>query len=119
MKKSLIAMAAIAATGAASAQSSVTLFGVADAAVSHYSVKSAFYNNTATPALPPASMPSGSNRSQTVLSSGANSSSRVGFRGTGKTDWNFTPPATPFDSTRWADLRAPQPFFAQPSSMQF
>jgi len=82
MKKSLIAMAAIAATGAASAQSSVTLFGVADAAISHYSVKSAFYNNTATPALPPASMPSGSNRSQTVLSSGANSSSRVGFRGT-------------------------------------
>jgi N-sulfoglucosamine sulfohydrolase len=37
----------------------------------------------------------------------------IGFRGTAKTDWNFTPPAKPFDSTRWDDLKAHQPFFAQ------
>src|SRR5262245_52802074 len=36
-----------------------------------------------------------------------------GFRGTGKTDWNFTAPAKPFDSDRWADLKSHQPFFAQ------
>jgi arylsulfatase A-like enzyme len=36
-----------------------------------------------------------------------------GFRGTAKTDWNFTPPEKPFDSDRWADLRTHQPFFAQ------
>jgi arylsulfatase A-like enzyme len=38
---------------------------------------------------------------------------RLGFRGTGKTDWNFTPPARPFQSDDWADLKAHQPFFAQ------
>lgn len=82
MRKSLITLAALAASGAASAQSSLTLFGVADSAVSHYSVKSAFYNNT--PALPSASALAFTEvtRSQTVLSNGANSSSRVGFRGT-------------------------------------
>jgi N-sulfoglucosamine sulfohydrolase len=37
----------------------------------------------------------------------------MGFRGTGKTDWNFTPPAKSFDSDRWADLIAHQPFYAQ------
>lgn len=37
----------------------------------------------------------------------------LGFRGTAKTDWNFTPPEKPFDSDRWADLKAHQPFFAQ------
>lgn len=37
----------------------------------------------------------------------------LGFRGTAKTDWNFTPPAKPFDSDRWADLKARRPFFAQ------
>ena len=36
MKKSLIALAAVAASGFAMAQSSVTLFGVVDAAVTHY-----------------------------------------------------------------------------------
>jgi arylsulfatase A-like enzyme len=39
--------------------------------------------------------------------------SELGFRGTAKTDWNFTPPARPFDSDRWADLIGHQPFFAQ------
>jgi predicted porin len=37
MKKSLVALAALAAAGVASAQSSVTLFGVVDASISGYS----------------------------------------------------------------------------------
>jgi arylsulfatase A-like enzyme len=36
-----------------------------------------------------------------------------GFRGTGKTDWNFHYEGKPFDSDRWADLKGHQPFFAQ------
>ena len=36
-----------------------------------------------------------------------------GFRGTGKTDWNFTYSGKPFDSDRWSDLKTQQPFFAQ------
>ena len=36
-----------------------------------------------------------------------------GFSGTGKNDWNFTEPARPFDSDRWADLSKHLPFFAQ------
>ena len=38
----------------------------------------------------------------------------VGFNGTGKTDWNFThEPGPDFDTDRWAELAAHQPFFAQ------
>jgi len=37
----------------------------------------------------------------------------VGFKGTGKTDWNFTYDGRPFDSDRWDDLKAHQPFYAQ------
>ena len=37
MKKSLVALAALAVAGVASAQSSVTLFGVVDASISGYS----------------------------------------------------------------------------------
>ena len=37
----------------------------------------------------------------------------VGFRGTGKTDWNFTYRGKPFDTNRWSDLKAHQPFYAQ------
>src|SRR4051794_10746260 len=37
----------------------------------------------------------------------------LGFRGTAKTDWNFTPPEKPFDTDRWADLKGHRPFFAQ------
>jgi arylsulfatase A-like enzyme len=37
----------------------------------------------------------------------------VAWRGTGKTDWNFEPPAKPFDTNQWSDLKAHQPFFAQ------
>jgi arylsulfatase A-like enzyme len=37
----------------------------------------------------------------------------LGFKGTGKTDWNFTYIGEPFDSSRWGDLKSHQPFFAQ------
>jgi arylsulfatase A-like enzyme len=33
--------------------------------------------------------------------------------GTGKTDWNFTQDGKPFDSDRWEDLKAHEPFVAQ------
>ncbi len=36
-----------------------------------------------------------------------------GFRGTGKTDWNFTYEGSPYDSDRWSDLKPHQPFYAQ------
>ncbi len=36
-----------------------------------------------------------------------------GFKGTGKTDWNFAYQGKPFDSANWADLKTHQPFFAQ------
>ncbi len=36
-----------------------------------------------------------------------------GFRGTGKTDWNFFYTGEPFDSSNWHDLKGHQPFFAQ------
>lgn len=36
-----------------------------------------------------------------------------GFKGTGKTDWNFAYAGRPFDSTKWSDLKTNQPFFAQ------
>jgi arylsulfatase A-like enzyme len=37
----------------------------------------------------------------------------LGFRGSGKTDWNFAVQGKPFDSSRWSDLKTHQPFFAQ------
>jgi arylsulfatase A-like enzyme len=37
----------------------------------------------------------------------------LGFKGAGKTDWNFTYVGKPFDSDRWEDLKARQPFLAQ------
>jgi len=39
--------------------------------------------------------------------------SAVGFKGTGKTDWNFSYPGYPFDSDDWDDLKSHQPFYAQ------
>jgi len=62
MKKSLVALAVLAAAGAASAQSSVTLFGIVDASVGHIS---------------------GSNggQSRTYLGNSGLNSSRLGFRG--------------------------------------
>jgi len=38
---------------------------------------------------------------------------QAGFRGTGKTDWNFNLDHKPFDSNKWADLKTHQPFYAQ------
>ncbi|MBI5397099.1 MAG: sulfatase [Verrucomicrobia bacterium] len=37
----------------------------------------------------------------------------AGFRGTGKTDWNFCIEGKPFDSNQWDDLKNHQPFYAQ------
>lgn len=62
MKKSLIALAVLASSGAAMAQSSVTLFGIVDAAVTRAS--------------------GGGNGHVTGLSSGGIATSRLGFRGT-------------------------------------
>jgi arylsulfatase A-like enzyme len=36
-----------------------------------------------------------------------------GFRGSGKTDWNFTYSGPGFDSDKWSDLKGHQPFVAQ------
>jgi predicted porin len=81
MKKSLVALAALAVAGVASAQSSVTLFGVVDAAVSGYSNKSDD-RNTAT-LLNPFYVNQGSVRiSRTALTNSGYNSSRLGFRGT-------------------------------------
>ncbi len=71
MKKSLVALAALAVAGVASAQSSVTLFGVVDAAVSSYS------NTTQLPFLG-----TSIKTSQTGLTNSGYNSSRLGFRGT-------------------------------------
>ncbi len=37
----------------------------------------------------------------------------IGFKGSGKTDWNFAHEPKPFDSKDWADLKGHQPFLAQ------
>lgn len=37
----------------------------------------------------------------------------IPFRGTGKTDWNFTYAGQAFDTNTWTDLVANQPFYAQ------
>ncbi len=37
----------------------------------------------------------------------------MGFKGTGKTDWNFNVQGNLFDSNKWADLKTHQPFYAQ------
>ncbi|WP_198088408.1 porin [Variovorax sp. E3] len=83
MHKNLVALSVAAIATSATAQSSVTLFGVVDVAVSSYNVKSTWYNNTANPfLLPPASSPTSITRSQTALSQGGYGTSRLGFRGT-------------------------------------
>jgi predicted porin len=61
MKKSIISIAALAAVGAASAQSSVTVYGVVDAAVAYYRATGA--------------------GSRTQVFAGGNQNSRLGFRG--------------------------------------
>ncbi|CAN7731395.1 porin [Variovorax sp. LjRoot290] len=79
MNRNIIAAASmLSCVTAATAQSSVTLFGVVDVGVSYYSAKSEFYNNTASPVIPLPSV----TRSQTALSNSGTSNSRLGFRGT-------------------------------------
>ena len=84
LKKSLVALAALAVAGIASAQSSVTLFGVVDATISGFSNKSEDRN---TPTLASLANQTFVNRgtattSQTVLRNSGYNSSRLGFRGT-------------------------------------
>lgn len=78
----IVAATMLSCATAATAQSSVTLFGVVDVGVSYYRAKSDFYNNTALPVLPPAIAPGGVTKSQTALSNSNVSNSRLGFRGT-------------------------------------
>jgi len=70
MKKSLVALAALAVAGLASAQSSVTLFGVVDAGISYYDAKTNFANGSSV------------KQSQWAQTSSGYNSSRLGFRGT-------------------------------------
>jgi predicted porin len=81
MKKSLVALAALAVAGVASAQSSVTLFGVVDAAVSYYQTNSKFVGFAGAPVLN--FVGTGDlKQSQWALTNSGYNSSRVGFRGT-------------------------------------
>jgi len=77
-KNTLLAASLLSCATAATAQSSVTLFGVVDVGVSYYSATSEFYNNTASPVVPLPSV----TRSLTALSNSGISNSRLGFRGT-------------------------------------
>ncbi|MBB4226163.1 porin [Variovorax guangxiensis] len=85
MKKSLVALAALAVAGVASAQSSVTLFGVVDASISGYSSTSRDNRATVFPNAfgIPVYLNQGSVKvsSRQLANSGYNSS-RIGFRGT-------------------------------------
>ncbi len=79
-KKKAAMLALLTAGGGAAAQSSVTLFGLLDVGVSHYSATSSFYSNSLL--TPPPATGTSARRSQTVLSTGGNLPSRLGFRGT-------------------------------------
>ena len=79
MKKSLVALAALAVAGVASAQSSVTLFGVVDASISGYSNKS---ENIGFPTLANPFFVDSVKASRTALANSGYNSSRLGFRGT-------------------------------------
>ena len=85
MKKSLVALAALAVAGVASAQSSVTLFGVVDASISGYSSTSRDNRATVFPNAfgIPVYLNQGSVKvSSRQLANSAYNSSRLGFRGT-------------------------------------
>ncbi|MBB3638706.1 porin [Variovorax atrisoli] len=85
MKKSLVALAALAVAGVASAQSSVTLFGVVDASVSGYSNTARDNRATVFPNAfgIPVYLNQGSVKtSRRELANSAYNSSRLGFRGT-------------------------------------
>ncbi|MET3179322.1 UNVERIFIED_ORG: putative porin [Variovorax guangxiensis] len=85
MKKSLVALAALAVAGVASAQSSVTLFGVVDASISGYSNTARDNRATVFPNAfgIPVYLNQGSVKtSSRQLANSAYNSSRLGFRGT-------------------------------------
>ena len=85
MKKSLVALAALAVAGVASAQSSVTLFGVVDASISGYSNTARDERATVFPNAfgIPVYLNQGSVKtSRRVLANSGYNSSRIGFRGT-------------------------------------
>ncbi|MGO4393179.1 porin [Variovorax sp. M-6] len=82
MKKSLVALAALAVAGVASAQSSVTLFGVVDAAISGYSNKTDATLQVGTINGVPIFGTQSITTSKTALTSSGYNSSRLGFRGT-------------------------------------
>ncbi|MBS0427211.1 MAG: porin [Proteobacteria bacterium] len=73
MKTILPALCALATATGAAAQSSVAIFGVVDAGISHYSTRSQSWG---------AAVPRQSTQSQTVQSPSGYGSSRLGFRGT-------------------------------------
>ncbi|WP_213958972.1 MULTISPECIES: porin [unclassified Variovorax] len=77
MKKTIIALAALSAIGSATAQSSVTLFGVVDIGVSYYETNSKYQSNGVLPATPKPDL----TQNQWALSNGGNAGGRVGFRG--------------------------------------
>ncbi len=76
MLKRFILLAGSACAASAGAQSSITVFGVMDAGVSHYETKSATYG------VAHSLDPRTAKQSQNVLSPSGLSSSRLGFRGT-------------------------------------
>ncbi|MDA7416760.1 porin [Xenophilus arseniciresistens] len=84
MKKSLVALAALAVAGVASAQSSVTLFGIVDASISSVSNKSELVTDPFTLLASPLAyygLPGSVKSSKTGLNNSAYNSSRLGFRG--------------------------------------
>src|SRR3954465_8937231 len=105
MKKSLIALAVLAAAGAASAQSSVTLFGIVDATIQRVDNKGA------------------GGGSVTRLHNSGESSSRLGFRGTedlgggmsgsfwleAGLNYDHGPGPTPRPNKQFAATRTPPP----------
>ncbi len=85
MKKSLVALAALAVAGVASAQSSVTLFGVVDASISGYSSTSRDNRATVFPnqfGIPTYLNQGSVKASRRELANSGYNSSRLGFRGT-------------------------------------
>ncbi|TSD59241.1 porin [Variovorax sp. KBS0712] len=81
MKRQFLTAAALFGVGFANAQSSVTLFGVVDTGISNYSSKSQDMNGATL--FNPFYVNQGTRTaSQTALSSGGYSTSRLGFRGT-------------------------------------
>ncbi|WP_213953577.1 porin [Variovorax sp. dw_954] len=81
MKKSLVSLAALAAAGVASAQSSLTMFGVVDTAVTYIQTTSSFVGIPGTPGLNFVGAPDQHQSQWSMTSSGYNAS-RLGFRGT-------------------------------------